>query len=240
MQEWGGMVQLQNTLKNLYDQYHYSPKALRELHQITEALDEKIVCDSYSVHLAHFENMASMERSPKPSPAKQVTGYLKNLHHLIFLHFMCDTLDHLALLSKEFQKDNNTVCQAVESLETCYWNLTALKTEMGPQMAKVYEAVKTNGEYRGVQFQVRHAVPSLEAERAAVIDAIIFHLEEKLRDLQRVSPVSKFKAFDPSCWPKWDRSDGSSVGLAIGRIGRFPELTVKLTVKSMALCKKKI
>ncbi|XP_035859042.1 uncharacterized protein LOC116038584 [Sander lucioperca] len=112
-----------------------------------------------------------MERSPIPSPAvvgraKQVTGYLKNLHHLIFLHFMCDTLDHLALLSK----DNNTVCQVVESLETFYWNLTALKTEMGPQMAKVYKAVKTNGEYRGVQFQ----------------------------------------AFDPSCWPKWDRSDGSA------------------------------
>lgn len=63
---------------------------------------------------------------------------------------MCDTLDHLALLSK----DNNTVCQVVESLETFYWNLTALKTEMGPQMAKVYKAVKTNGEYRGVQFQV--------------------------------------------------------------------------------------
>lgn len=116
--------------------------------------------------------MASMERNPKPSPAvverqKQVTGYLKNL--LIFLHFMCDTLDHLALLSKEFQKDSNAVCQAVESLETCYWNLTALKTEMGPQMAKVYEAVKTNGKHRGVQFQVRYTVPSLEAEWAAVI-----------------------------------------------------------------------
>ncbi|KAJ8014476.1 hypothetical protein DPEC_G00040630 [Dallia pectoralis] len=236
IKENANMVQLQNTLKNLYDQYHYSPKALRELHLIAEALEEKvlkpsnlhgarwlpyvhratkIVCDSYPVLLAHFEDMASMERNPKPSPAvvgraKQVTGYLKNLHHLIFLHFMCDTLDHLALLSKEFQKDNNMVCQAVESLETCYWNLTALKTEIGPQMAKVYEAVKTNGEHRGVQFQVRHTVPSLEAERAAVIDAIIFHLEEKLRGLQRGIPVSKFKAFDPSCWPKWDRSDTSA------------------------------
>ncbi|XP_073716873.1 zinc finger protein 862-like [Misgurnus anguillicaudatus] len=196
IKENANMVQLQNTLKNLYDQYHYSPKALRELHLIAEALEEKvlkpsnlqgarwlpyvhratkIVCDSYPVLLAHFEDMASMERNPKPSPAvvgraKQVTGYLKSLHHLIFLHFMCDTLDHLALLSKEFQKDNNTVCQAVESLETCYWNLTALKTEMGPQMAKVYEAVKTNGEHRGVQFHVQNTVPSLEAERAAVID----------------------------------------------------------------------
>ncbi|TDH03546.1 hypothetical protein EPR50_G00164600, partial [Perca flavescens] len=37
------MVQLQNTLKNLYDQYHYSPKALRELHQIAEALEEMVL-----------------------------------------------------------------------------------------------------------------------------------------------------------------------------------------------------
>lgn len=61
------------------------------------------------------------------------------------------------------------MCQVVERLETCYWNLTALKTEMGPQMTKVYESVKTNGGYSGVQFQIPHAVPSLEAERAKVI-----------------------------------------------------------------------
>lgn len=41
-------------------------------------------------------------------------------------------------------------------------------------------------------------------------DAIIFHLEERLRGLQRDSPVSKLKAFDPSCWPKWGTSDASA------------------------------
>lgn len=115
-----------------------------------------------------------MERSPIPAPAvvgkaKQVTGYLKNLHHVIFLHFMCDTLDHLTLLNKEIQKDNITVHQAVERLETCYWNFTALKIEIGPQMTNVYKAVKTTGGYRGVEFQVRHEVPSLKAEQAKVI-----------------------------------------------------------------------
>ncbi len=56
----------------------------------------------------------------------------------------------------------------IEKLEKCYWDLTDLKTEMGPQMKKVYEAVQTCGGYRGVQFQPG-PVPTLETERAKVI-----------------------------------------------------------------------
>ncbi|KAJ8352273.1 hypothetical protein SKAU_G00237490 [Synaphobranchus kaupii] len=145
------MEQKQVMLKRLYDQYHCSPKAVRELHMIAEALEEKvlkrsnlhgarwlpyvhraikIVCDSYQVLLAHFEDMASTERNPKLSAtvigrAKQVTGYLKN-YDVLFLHFMADVLNHLANLSKTFQKDDLTVCQAVESQEACFWDIMSL------------------------------------------------------------------------------------------------------------------
>ena len=37
------MEQMQTMLKNLYDQYHYSPKAVRELRMIAEALEEKVL-----------------------------------------------------------------------------------------------------------------------------------------------------------------------------------------------------
>lgn len=37
------MEQMQAMLKHLYDQYHYSPKAVRELHMIAEALEEKVL-----------------------------------------------------------------------------------------------------------------------------------------------------------------------------------------------------
>ncbi|KAJ8352152.1 hypothetical protein SKAU_G00236280 [Synaphobranchus kaupii] len=175
------MEQMQVKLKHLYDQYHYSPKAVRELHMIAEALEEKvlklsnlhsarwlpyvhraikIVCDSYQVLLAHFEDMASTERNPKPSAtvigrAKQVTGHLKNDDDVLFLHFMADVLNHLATLSKTFQKDDLTVCQAVESQEACFWDIMSLKTEMGPQMAKVHHAVQEIGEYKGVRFRIQ-------------------------------------------------------------------------------------
>lgn len=37
------MAKLHTTLRQIYEQYHYSPKALRELHLITEALEEKVL-----------------------------------------------------------------------------------------------------------------------------------------------------------------------------------------------------
>ena len=37
------MANLQEELVHLYDQYHFSPKAIRELHQIAEALEEKVL-----------------------------------------------------------------------------------------------------------------------------------------------------------------------------------------------------
>ena len=37
------LERLQDTLKLLYDQYHFSPKALRELRDIAAALEEKVL-----------------------------------------------------------------------------------------------------------------------------------------------------------------------------------------------------
>ncbi|KAM3877939.1 quattro [Diretmus argenteus] len=226
------MEQMQVMLKHLYDQYHYSPKAVRELRLIAEALEEKvlkpsnlhgahwlpyvhratkIVCDSYPVFIAHFEDMASAERNPKPSPtvigrAKQVAGYLKKYDNVLFLHFMNDVLSHLSTLSKVFQKDNITVCQAVESQEACFWDITSMKMTMGPQMAKVHQAVQESGEYKGVKLQ-KVTQSTLESERAEVIDSIITHLEERLADLQQGGTIAKFRALDPSSWPVCDRAD---------------------------------
>ncbi|KAJ8383627.1 hypothetical protein AAFF_G00215980 [Aldrovandia affinis] len=72
----------------------------------------KIDAEGYPVILAHFEDMARLERRPKPSAAvagraKEVSSYLKDYDSVLFL---CDVLDHLATLSKVFQKDSVTVC----------------------------------------------------------------------------------------------------------------------------------
>ncbi|KAK7891788.1 hypothetical protein WMY93_023751 [Mugilogobius chulae] len=168
---------------------------MRELRLIADALEEKvlkpsnlhgtrwlpyvhravkIVCDSYPVLLAHFEDMASPERHPKPSAAvlgraKSVARYLKKFENVLFLHFMCDLLDHLGKLSKIFQKDNLTVDEAVESQETCVCNITALKLQMGPQMSQFYWSVTESDEYKGVPFD-NPSLSTLKAERENIIE----------------------------------------------------------------------
>ncbi|KAJ8353429.1 hypothetical protein SKAU_G00209960 [Synaphobranchus kaupii] len=122
-----------------------------------------------------------------------------NLHGARWLPYV-----HCAI--KVFQKDNITVCQAVESQEACFWDITSMKMMMGPQMAKVHQAVQESGEYNGVKLQnVTQSI--LESERTVVIDSIITHLEERLEDLQQGGTIAKFRALDPSSWPVCDRAD---------------------------------
>ncbi|KAI7789502.1 hypothetical protein IRJ41_024955, partial [Triplophysa rosa] len=79
----------------------------------------------------------------------------------------------------------------------------------GRCLSRVYEAVRKNGKYKGVNFPGT-SPPALKEERAKVIDAIISHLEESMKDLERDSPISRFRAFDPSSWPKCEKSDLSA------------------------------
>ncbi|XP_058630025.1 zinc finger protein 862-like [Onychostoma macrolepis] len=93
------MAKLQSTLRQIYEQYHYSPKALRELRLIAEALEEKvlkpsnlhgarwlpyvhratkILCDSYHIFVAHFEDLLSVERKPKSTINSCGTGKASN------------------------------------------------------------------------------------------------------------------------------------------------------------------
>ena len=61
--------------------------------------------------MAHFEDMASPDRSPKPSPsvagrAKKVLSLLPDHESVLFIHFMCDVLEHLSVVSQAFQRDD--------------------------------------------------------------------------------------------------------------------------------------
>ena len=67
-----------------------------------------------------------------------------------------------------YQKDDLTVRQAVESQEARFRELTSLRVDIGPQMAKDNRAIKETGVYKGVRFQ-NPTHNTLEAERIEVI-----------------------------------------------------------------------
>ena len=64
----------------------------------------QVLCDSYKVIIAHFEDMVSPERRPKPTTsvvgrAHQLLKVLKMYRSFMFTFFLCDTLDHLAFVN---------------------------------------------------------------------------------------------------------------------------------------------
>ncbi|KAJ8333912.1 hypothetical protein SKAU_G00412310 [Synaphobranchus kaupii] len=138
------LKKLQEVLQFLYQQYHYSPKALRELRMLAQALEEKvlkptnlrgarwlpyihkatkILCTSYAVFVAHFEDQISPERTPQPSAAvlgraKNILKYLKCHKNVQFMHFMCDTLDLLKTMSLQFQQNDTRYQTLITHIES--------------------------------------------------------------------------------------------------------------------------
>ncbi|KAK0151723.1 hypothetical protein N1851_006974 [Merluccius polli] len=191
------MVWQRPTISLEYYLEYYSRRAVRELRMIAEALEEKIVCAAIWSSLP-ISRAWSAERNPKPSAAvigraKQVTAYLKKYGNVLFLHFMSECFDHLTTLSKIFHKDDLTVGQAVESQEACFWDITSLKIEMGPQMAKINQANPTQS--------------TLEAERTRVIVRKNNKCTFNHHPLQQGGTVAKFRPLDPSSWPVCNRTD---------------------------------
>ena len=112
----------------------------------------QVLCDSYKVIIAHFEDIASPERRPKPCAsvvgrAHQLLKVLKTYRSFMFTFFLCD---HLAILSTSFQRDSLTASEAVESLESTFLHLEQMKYSMGPRLKIAFQS-SLDGNYKGVK-----------------------------------------------------------------------------------------
>ena len=130
---------VQELLQGLYKHYHYSPKALRELKELAQVLDEKInkpvnlrgtrwlphirraltvMMKSFSVIYAHLENTISENTSSVKmrGRARKTLNVLNNFRNLLFIHLMLDVLAVLKALSLLFQRDNFVISAAKDGL----------------------------------------------------------------------------------------------------------------------------
>lgn len=120
---------VQEMLQGLYKHHHYSPKALRELKELAQVLDEKInkpvnltgtrslphisraltvMMKSFSVIYAHLENTISENTSSVEmrGRARKALNVLSNFRN----HLMLDVMAVLKALSLLFQRDKIVIC----------------------------------------------------------------------------------------------------------------------------------
>ncbi|XP_034057184.1 uncharacterized protein LOC117536439 [Gymnodraco acuticeps] len=173
----------------------------------------QILCNSYAIFVAHFEDQVSPERTTRPTPAvmgraKNILHYLKSHTNVQFMHFLLDTLDFLKALSLQFQQDSLTPGEAVQYIEACLNGLTELCLEPGEQQRKML-ADAMNGTYRGVELK-NTTTDTLATDRKKITDMLTKHIESRLGDLLSTeSIVQTFSDLDHNVWPKLDNSDES-------------------------------
>lgn len=133
------MRDIQDVLTNTYKQYHYSPKALRELRNIADALEEKVLkptnlhgtrwlphvqkaltvpLKNYTVIVTHFDHITGgrIGNAEVQGRANNISKKLKDYPFLYMSFFMLDVFKTLSLLSLKVQKDNITLSHFLESV----------------------------------------------------------------------------------------------------------------------------
>ena len=159
------MREIQDILQHIYKHYHYSPKALRELRLIADALDENVMkptnlpgtrwlpfieksltvlTHNYRVILTYFEHIVESRTGTAEvqGRASFVSKRLKEYKFLYLTYFMLDVLKVLSVLSQTMQRDNLTLSQLFDALTTAHLSLVELGTTNGKNLSAFLSEVR--------------------------------------------------------------------------------------------------
>lgn len=115
----------------------------------------------YNIFDAHFENVfaAKTGSADVQGRAKNFLKHLKDKRLLHFMHFLKDILTILSDLSLQFQKDSNTIPDAVLALETACLSLIALQHRPGENLQNFIDNVDDNDQFKGVKLSALTVTP---------------------------------------------------------------------------------
>lgn len=132
LEDYPEFVKVRDVLRSLYQEYHYSAKALRELKELAEALDDQIskptnvfgtrwllhlqsalqaLFRGYRPLMMHCQNTKEMRMgsSGRQGRAAFLVKFLTSFKGLLFSSFLWDIAEEAAYLSKVFQAEFLTV-----------------------------------------------------------------------------------------------------------------------------------
>ena len=147
---------IKKVLHLLYNHYHRSPKALRELKSLAEAMQVKFLKPSkmngtrwmphlyraltillkdenYKLYTTHFEDIVNEGTGGASSlgRAKKILKFLKSQKLMHYMHFLLDVLEVLSDLSLEFQHDECSLPDVVKAFDHALTKMVGLQQRPG-------------------------------------------------------------------------------------------------------------
>lgn len=221
------LITVQDMLKKIYKHYHYSPKALRELRNIAESLEEKVLkptnlkgtrwvphiskamkylVKDYTVLLAHFEHVSQSKATPEVvGRGTFISNKLKDYRLLQFLFFMDDLLEIISDLSLHFQKDGTTCIDFLDTLETAVLNLLQLRQQPGAKLQGFLDSItvqNNKGLYKNTE--LKYYSPQFDyTTLQSVIDIVVDRISGRLENPNdpTKSILQAAQIFDTKDWP---------------------------------------
>jgi hypothetical protein len=217
---------LKTVLMSLHKHYHYSAKAIRELQQLADAMDEKMVkpanlsgtrwmphlskcldilLTKYTTFVTHFENTLEgrIGTADVQARARLILNHLKDFTLLRYMHFLTDILNILSDLSLQFQKDSCGIPDATSALETACLRLTALQQRAGPSLQSFLDTVTDDYVFKNVQLKAPTlGAEQLKAKQDTLVDVVMDHLTHRVGDIDSDRLLRAMQIFFPVNLPE--------------------------------------
>lgn len=224
LQHFEELNKLRETLQSLYKEYHYSPKALRELRELAEALEEKvsrplnvlgarwlphlesalkIIFNGFKVLIMHSQNTkeGGVGSAGRQGRATFSVKFLTSMKGLLFTHLTWD-MEEAAQLSKVFQANFTTVTHVIAAVNNFKLRLLAMKKKNGQRLHHFLQQMEGNSFSKITIVSGGNDLKEFEAKKQAVLDDILENVKERFGYLEN-DPVLKAAAvLDPDVWPK--------------------------------------
>ena len=155
LEKFPEFVKVRDTLRSLYQEYHFSAKAFRELKELAETLDDKIskptnvfgarwlphlqtalqvLFRGYRTLMMHCQNTKEMRigSSGRQGRAAYSIKFLTSFLGLLFTSFLWDIAEEAARLSKVSQAEFLTVTTAAAAVRKLELQCLNMKLSNGP------------------------------------------------------------------------------------------------------------
>lgn len=214
-------------LQSIYKHYHYSPKALRELKELAETMEEKIqkpgnlkgtrwvphlhralkvFLKDYKIIYGHFNNTvgAATSSTEMQGRAKKILKQQEKFKTVLFANFMVDVLDCLSKLSSLFQKDAITLTAAKDGLDNTILQLTAMIARPGPCLQEAVQSIGDGNDYQGITLKrgEQDLIQFNNTTKPQVINCINAYLEQRFENIKGSDQtLLAMSVFDITLWP---------------------------------------
>ncbi|XP_077977576.1 zinc finger protein 862-like [Glandiceps talaboti] len=213
-------------LQGIYKQYHYSPKALRELREIAKTLEEsvlkpvnilgtrwiphlyravKALLRNFRVIVVHFQHIVEERKASAEMQgrAKNALKKLQNFKFLLHLLFLCDVLNTTAALSQVMQKDTVVLTQVNTAIERVKLSLRNMVNNQSEQLNGFINTVQETGKWEDTDIKVKDTdLPDFQQSKQRIVDNVISHLDERFGNLRDNNILVASEVFDVSTWPE--------------------------------------